>query len=30
MKKFEELVKKTKELYDIAKMEDSQYVELVG
>lgn len=30
MKKFWELVNKTKELYGIAKMEDSEYVELVG
>lgn len=30
MKKFGELVNKTKELYEIAKMEDSEYVELVG
>ncbi|MFZ2151305.1 MAG: hypothetical protein WAZ12_01570 [Candidatus Absconditicoccaceae bacterium] len=30
MKKFGELVNKTKELYGIAKMEDSEYVELVG
>ncbi len=30
IKKFLELVNKTKELYDIAKMEDSEYVELIG
>jgi hypothetical protein len=30
IKKFLELVNKTKELYNIAKMEDGEYVELIG